>query len=195
MRRAENIDVDGTPAAGLTGTVNDQGEVSKRKYDTGDKRQSEEIVWGSLNVLSATSPKFRQSQERLSKTTSILVPHMNNTQSTILDLDLLFESVLKGRLTDVDDEFPSVDSPVLSVLLQGRPICSKCGRSDDVIKRDIYLTKHGEIRDYYSCTSCRMRVPINPTGRRHSPRIIAVTLSRFFSGESSRNIERGMLEE
>ena len=195
MRRAENVDVGGTPSISLTGAVSDQGEVSKRKHDMGDKRQLERIGGGSLDVLSTTPPKFRQLQERLSRTTSILVPHMNKNSTTILDLDLLFESVLRGRVKDVEDESPSVDAPPLSVLLQGRPICSKCGRSDDVIKRDIYLTKHGEIRDYYSCTSCRMRVPTNPTGRRHSPRIIAVTLSRFFSGESSRNIERGMLEE
>jgi hypothetical protein len=165
-----------------------QTEGARGEYETSVERRSDEIARGF-----PLCREFEQPLEKFWKPTSMPAPFIDEMRATGLDIEVLFELVFKGLLLDVG-ELPPAELP-LSILLQGKPICPKCGRSNHVINRDIYHTKNGEIRNYYSCTSCRKRVPTNPTGRRHSPQVVAVTLSRFFSNESSRSIEAGMREE
>jgi len=63
-----------------------------------------------------------------------------------------------------------------------------------VRKRDDYPTKHGEIREYWSCDRCGPRVPSNVTGRRRSASLVGDVLGRFYGGASIPNIETGLLE-
>jgi hypothetical protein len=113
------------------------------------------------------------------------------------DFEVLFNLIFGSGLVKADssESDDSDSSPPLGRLLAGKPVCENCKRSDTVRKRETYRTKRGEDRDYFSCDLCGKRVATNVTGRRHTLKTVAIMLSRFFSGESTRSIQTGMLEE
>lgn len=113
------------------------------------------------------------------------------------DIEVMFQSVFEGRLQRAEalEENPPPPASLVSELAQEKPVCIMCGQSDAVRKREKYHAKCGEVRYYFSCDRCKKRIPSNVTGRRHTIKTVAVILSRFFSSESTRSIQAGMLEE
>jgi len=168
-----------------------QARLSRAAEDVGERGEHEQVPESrpDLEVELKASESFEAGIPTGSPTSSDEHPQ------TDLDAELLFESFLQGLLNEFD-EVPEPDpSPAPLSELEGKPVCTNCGGSGNVIKRDAYQTTRGEARDYFSCTRCCHRVPVNVTGRRHTAKTVAVVLSRFFAAESTRNIQTGMLEE
>lgn len=162
-----------------------------------DNLRSDRILSASPDARSIMPSEQRHTLGELCEAPPISVSPIDELQATQLDVELLFQTLFEGRVQQAElreDDF-SLPDPPLSELLNGRPMCPKCQRSDNVRKRDVYRTERGEVRNYYSCNLCGTRVPPNPTGRRHSLRTVAIVLSRYFGGESSRTVATGMLEE
>jgi hypothetical protein len=141
----------------------------------------------------------------VTKKKSVLIDHAREQgsisilgeNSSLSDLEVLFNLIFGSGLVKVDasESDDSDPSPPVDLLLAGKPVCENCHTSSHVRKRETYHTKRGEDRDYFSCDYCGTRVRTNVTGRRHTVKTVAIMLSRFFSAESTRGIQTGMLEE